>query len=236
MISRIRTRLIRPQSIAPGESPTADAEASIPNGNEDSYRMRIIVGLGNPGREYAGTRHNIGFMVVDEIARRHGPATWKKRFRSEIGEVFVGGQKIVLVKPQTYMNLSGMSVREAINWYHVDRDKVIIVMDDLDTPFGNLRLREKGSAGGHNGLASIIQQLGSNEIPRLKIGIGRGPSTASAHVLSRFTPDQERELPDLIKRAADALELWRSDGIVTAMNQANRKSADEVPVKMDRPV
>ena len=90
--------------------------------------MRIIVGLGNPGREYAGTRHNIGFMVVDEIDRRHGPATWKKRFRSEIGEVFVGGQKIVLVKPQTYMNLSGTAVREAINWYHLDRDDTIVVI------------------------------------------------------------------------------------------------------------
>lgn len=233
MISRIRARLIRPQSIAPGASPTAEAGESLPNGNEDSKGMRIIVGLGNPGREYAGTRHNLGFMVVDEIVRRHGPATWKKRFRSEIGEIFAAGQKIVLVKPQTYMNLSGMAVREAMNWYHVDQDEVIIVMDDLDTPFASLRLREKGSAGGHNGLASIIQQLGSNEVPRLKIGIGRGRSTASAHVLSRFSPEQERELPDLIQRSADALEIWINDGIVAAMNQANRKLVPETP---DAPV
>ncbi len=198
--------------------------------------MRIVVGLGNPGREYAGTRHNLGFMVVDEIARRYGPANWRKRFRSEIGEVFVDAQKIVLVKPQTFMNLSGMAVREAINWYHVDRDEVIIVMDDLDTPFGSLRLREKGTAGGHNGLSSIIQQLGSNDVPRLKIGIGRGRSTASAHVLSRFSPDQERELPDLINQSADAVEIWIKDGIIAAMNQANRKIAPETPVKTVRPV
>ena len=133
--------------------------------------MRIIVGLGNPGREYAGTRHNLGFMVVDEIARRHGPATWKKRFRSEIGELFAGGQKIVLVKPQTYMNLSGMAVREAINWYHVDQDEVIIVMDDLDTPFASLRLREKGSAGGHNGLCL------DHPATRIK----RGPAAEDRH-------------------------------------------------------
>jgi len=198
--------------------------------------MRIVVGLGNPGREYAGTRHNLGFMVVDEIARRYGPAHWKKRFRSEIGEVFVDAQKIVLVKPQTFMNLSGTAVREAINWYHVERDEVIIVMDDLDTPFGSLRLREKGTAGGHNGLSSIIQQLGSNDVPRLKIGIGRGRSTASAHVLSRFSPDQERELPDLINQSADAVEIWIKDGIVAAMNQANRKIPPETPVKTVRPV
>ena len=198
--------------------------------------MHIVVGLGNPGREYAGTRHNLGFMVVDEIARRYGPAHWKKRFRSEIGEVFVDAQKIVLVKPQTFMNLSGTAVREAINWYHVERDEVIIVMDDLDTPFGSLRLREKGTAGGHNGLSSIIQQLGSNDVARLKIGIGRGRSTASAHVLSRFSPDQERELPDLINQSADAVEIWIKDGIVAAMNQANRKIPPETPVKTVRPV
>jgi PTH1 family peptidyl-tRNA hydrolase len=236
MISRIRARLIRPQSIAPGGDPTADAVEPVSDGTKDAKRMRIIVGLGNPGREYAGTRHNIGFMVVDEIARRYGPATWKKRFRSEIGEVFVDGQKIVLVKPQTYMNLSGIAVREAISWFHVDREDTMIVMDDLDTPFGSLRLREKGSAGGHNGLASIIQQLGSTEIPRLKIGIGRGRSTAAAHVLSRFSPEQERELPDLITRSADALEIWIKDGITTAMNHSNRKIVPETQERAARPV
>jgi len=191
--------------------------------------MRIVVGLGNPGREYATTRHNIGFMVVDELARRHGPATWRKRFRSEIGEVMLGFESLILVKPQTFMKMSKAAVREVVNWYHLPLDGTIVVMDDLDIPFATLRMRGKGSAGGHNGLASIIEHLGSNEIPRLKIGIGRGRSSASAHVLSRFSPEQERDLPELIIRATDAVERWSNEGLVAAMNEANRKLDDSPP-------
>ncbi len=198
--------------------------------------MRIVVGLGNPGREYATTRHNVGFMVIDELDRRHGPVSWRKRFRSEIGEVMFAGQKLVLVKPQTFMNLSGAAVREAINWYHIPFDDTLVVSDDLDIPFATLRMRGKGSAGGHNGLASIIEQIGSTEIPRLKIGIGRGRSSASAHVLSRFSPEQERELTDLISRATDAVEIWSRDGLVTAMNAANRKPEKPAPPMAERPV
>jgi PTH1 family peptidyl-tRNA hydrolase len=185
--------------------------------------MKIVVGLGNPGTEYARTRHNVGFMVVDELARRRAAQGTKKRFRSELAEIAIGGQKVVLVKPQTYMNLSGHAVREAVNWYHAPLDDVLIVTDDLDLPFGTLRLRARGSAGGHNGLTSVLEQLGTNAVPRLKIGIGRGRSTTIGHVLSRFSPDQERELPSLIDRATDAVELWIRDGIVAAMNQANRR-------------
>lgn len=188
--------------------------------------MRIVVGLGNPGREYANTRHNVGFMVVEELARRHGSPSWKKRFRSEIGEVLVGTDKVVLVKPQTYMNLSGHATREALNWYHLPLDDLLVVADDLDLEFGALRLRAQGSAGGHNGLASIFEQLGDHRVARLKIGIGRGPSTAVAHVLSRFAPEHERQVPALVARAADAVELWIKDGIVAAMNQANRRERD----------
>jgi peptidyl-tRNA hydrolase, PTH1 family len=230
MISRIRSWFNRPQSIAPGNGLTDNRGGDNPNIDEDTEQMRMVVGLGNPGREYVGTRHNIGFLVVDELVRRHGPSNWKKRFRSEVAEVFIDGRKIVLIKPQTYMNLSGTAVRETLNWYHLDHDELLVVLDDLDTPFASLRLREKGSAGGHNGLSSIIQSLGSSEIPRLKIGIGRGPSTASAHVLSRFTPEQERDLPELIQRATDAVEIWIKDGIVPAMNQANQKVAAPAPV------
>lgn len=190
--------------------------------------MRIVVGLGNPGRDYANTRHNIGFMVVDELVRRHGPTSWRNRFRSEVGEIMFAGEKLVLAKPQTYMNLSGHAVRELVNWYHLPADQVIVVMDDLDLPFGTLRMRGKGSAGGHNGLASVIEQLGTSEIPRLKIGIGRGRSTAVAHVLSRFSPEQERELDVVIKRSTDAVELWSREGITVAMNAANRR-LDESP-------
>ena len=193
--------------------------------------MRIVVGLGNPGREYAQTRHNVGFMVVDELARRHGAPGTKKRFRSELAETSVGGQKVVLVKPQTYMNLSGHAVREAVNWYHAPLEDVLVVSDDLDLAFGTLRLRAQGSAGGHNGLTSVLEQLGTTKVPRLKIGIGRGRSTAVGHVLSRFSPDQERELPSLIDRATDAVELWISEGIVAAMNQANRRVDEPQPAE-----
>ena len=189
--------------------------------------MRLVIGLGNPGREYAQTRHNVGFFVVDELARRHGAQGWKKRFRSELTEVNVAGQKVVLVKPQTYMNLSGHAAREAINWYHLPLDETLIVSDDLDLTFGVLRLRGQGSAGGHNGLASIFEQVGSTKVPRLKVGIGRGPSTATSHVLSRFSAEQERELKELVGRAADGVETWVRDGIVVAMNDVNRR--DEPP-------
>jgi peptidyl-tRNA hydrolase, PTH1 family len=199
--------------------------------------MRLVVGLGNPGREYAQTRHNVGFFVVDELARRHGASGWKKRFRSELTEIVVAGQKVILVKPQTYMNLSGHAAREAVNWYHLPLDDTLIVSDDLDLTFGTLRLRGQGSAGGHNGLASIIEQLGTTKVPRLKIGIGRGPSTATSHVLSRFSSEQERELKELVGRAADGVETWIRDGIVAAMNDVNRR-ADPLPPppQPERPV
>ncbi len=185
--------------------------------------MKIVVGLGNPGREYAATRHNLGFMVVDELARRAGAAGSRKRFRSVLAEGLLAGQKLVLVKPQTYMNLSGHAVREVVNWYHVTREDLLIVLDDLDLPFGALRLRPEGSPGGHNGLASIVEQLGSRAIPRLRIGIGRGPGGATAQVLSRFSPEESQALPALVASAADCAALWAEEGIVTAMNRCNRR-------------
>jgi PTH1 family peptidyl-tRNA hydrolase len=189
--------------------------------------MRLVIGLGNPGREYAQTRHNVGFFVVEELARRHGAQGWKKRFRSEIAETMVAGERVALLKPQTYMNLSGHAAREAINWYHLPLDEVLIVSDDLDLPIGTIRLRAQGSAGGHNGLGSIIEQLGTTRVPRMKIGIGRGPSTATAHVLSRFTAEQEREIKALVARAADGVEIWIQDGIIEAMNEVNRRGTTQ---------
>ena len=197
--------------------------------------MKIVVGLGNPGREYARTRHNVGFMVAEELARRHGATGWAKRFRSELAEARLGGEKVVLVKPQTYMNLSGHATREAVNWYHLPLEEVLVVADDLDLPFGTLRMRAQGSAGGHNGLASIVEQLGTTGVPRLKIGIGRGQSSAVSHVLSQFSPDQEQALPDLVARAADAVETWVEEGIVAAMNQANRREAAPAPEPAQTP-
>ena len=185
--------------------------------------MKIVVGLGNPGREYAATRHNLGFMVTDELARRAGAAGSRKRFRSEIAEGTLAGEKLILVKPQTYMNLSGHAVREVVNWYRVARADLLVVLDDLDLPFGTLRLRADGSAGGHNGLASILEQLGSRAVPRLRIGIGRRPGAATAQVLSRFSAEEEKELPSVVAAAADCAVLWIEEGITTAMNRCNRR-------------
>lgn len=185
--------------------------------------MRIVVGLGNPGREYAATRHNLGFMVVDELARRAAAAGSRKRFRSEIAEGFLGGEKLVLVKPQTYMNLSGHATREVVNWYHAPREQVLVILDDLDLAFGTIRLRAEGSAGGHNGLTSVVEQLGSRAVPRLRIGIGRGSGVATTQVLSRFSADEEKALPGVVENAADCAAVWAGDGIVAAMNACNRK-------------
>lgn len=189
--------------------------------------MKIVVGLGNPGREYAGTRHNIGFMVVNRLARLAGATTVKKRFRAEIVEAQLDGEKLVLVAPQTYMNLSGHAVREVVNWYHLPLEDLLVVADDLDLPFGALRMRPRGSAGGHNGLTSIFEQLGTQEVPRLKIGIGRGPGNAVARVLARFSPEEEEHLPELIDRAATGVRLWAREGVVAAMNEVNRRPEPE---------
>jgi PTH1 family peptidyl-tRNA hydrolase len=185
--------------------------------------MRIVVGLGNPGREYAATRHNLGFLVVDELARRAGAAGSRKRFRSEVAEGVLGGDKLVLVKPQTYMNLSGHATREVVNWYHASREDVLVILDDLDLAFGAIRLRAEGSAGGHNGLSSVLEQLGSRAVPRLRVGIGRGPGVATAQVLSRFSAEEERSLPAVVQGAADCAAIWATEGIIAAMNACNRK-------------
>ncbi len=189
--------------------------------------MKIVVGLGNPGREYAETRHNIGFMVVERLARVAGAAGWKRRFQSELCEVVIDGERVVLAKPQTYMNLSGHAVRQIVHWYRVPVSDLLIIYDDLDLPFGVLRMRARGSAGGHRGLASVIEQLGTQEIPRLRVGIGRGPGEATAHVLSRFSPDEAAQLPLILDRAVEAVRLWLTGGITAAMNEINRRSAVE---------
>ena len=196
--------------------------------------MHIVTGLGNPGRDYENTRHNIGFMVLKELARRHNPPAGRSRFRAEIFEFFLGSEKVILVAPQTFMNLSGVAVQQVMNWYKADLDDLLVVYDDLDLPFGQLRVRASGSAGGHNGLKSIIQELGSQQVPRLRVGIGRGPGTAVAHVLSRFNPDDAKALPDVVARAADMVELWIRTDLTTTMNEANRKpEPDAVEARPD---
>ena len=185
--------------------------------------MKVIVGLGNPGREYAATRHNIGFAVVDELARRLSATDARSRFRAEVRETFDRGEKIVLVKPQTYMNLSGVSTREAMRWYKTPLADVMVVADDIDLPFGTLRMRATGSSGGHNGLKSVFAELGTQDVPRLKIGVGRGPGHATRQVLTRFNPDEARLLPEIVSAAADCVLHWERHGIIDAMNRCNRR-------------
>lgn len=186
--------------------------------------MHVVVGLGNPGKEYARTRHNIGFMVLDRIRKELTNANEKNRFKAVLTEGFRGGDKVVLVAPQTYMNLSGHAVREVRSWYHLPNERLIVVFDDMDLPFGTLRLRGNGSSGGHNGLQSIVEQLGTTEVARLRVGIGRPRSGAIGHVLSRFSPEEETALPGLIERATNAVLLWMDGGLITAMNEVNRKT------------
>lgn len=185
--------------------------------------MKIVIGLGNPGKDYARTRHNVGFMVLDRLRSQLTGVSEKSRFRSQIAEGSRNGEKVILVAPQTYMNLSGHAAREVRGWFHASNDDIIVVFDDMDLSFGTLRLRGTGSAGGHNGMQSIVEQLGTTDVPRLKIGIGRPRSGAIGHVLSRFGPEEEKALPALIDKGADAVLRWMDDGLIAAMNEINRK-------------
>lgn len=187
----------------------------------------LIVGLGNPGPDYANTRHNVGFRCLDELARRHG-LTWERpRLQAVQARGTIAGHDVVLAKPQTYMNASGVAVVQLVKWYKTPLTDLLIVSDDLDLPFAQLRLRAEGSAGGQKGLASVLQHLRTNTVPRLRIGIGRPQwGEAKGYVLTRFTKEQAAALPGIIGRAADAAELWLAEGILAAMNEYNRTVAE----------
>ncbi len=186
--------------------------------------MRLIVGMGNPGRQYANTRHNVGFMVIDQLAEILDIKTGTMKFRSVIGEGFVYGEKVVLAKPQTYMNLSGEAVLDMIQWYKAVPEDLMVILDDMDLPLGKLRLRKKGGAGGHNGLKSIIHLIQSEEFPRLRIGIGR-PENKNIepvdHVLGKFTVEEARIMDEAIKKAAGAVMSVLEKGVEKAMNEVN---------------
>lgn len=188
--------------------------------------MYIIVGLGNPDRQYQNTRHNIGFDVIDVIASKNSITVGERKHKALIGKGFVGGQKVVLVKPQTYMNLSGESVREVIDFYKIDeKSELIVISDDVSLDVGQIRIRKKGSAGGHNGLKNIILHLGHDEFQRVKMGVGEKPEGYDLvdYVLGHF-PKEEREIMDeSAKHAADAIEVMITDGADAAMNLYNKK-------------
>ena len=186
--------------------------------------MKLIVGLGNPGREYRDTRHNAGFMVLDEIARRHDLA-WAQA-PAQVPDAFVakkfGPEPVLLARPQTFMNRSGDAVAALSRYYDVDPVDLLVVLDDIDIPFGRLRARPYGSAGTHNGLRSVVERLGT-QFPRLRVGVGRGDARRDLadHVLAKFEPAEREQLESIITRAADAAEMFAAEGIVKVMNTYN---------------
>ena len=188
--------------------------------------MKVVVGLGNPGPRYAQTRHNVGFLVVDELARRWNvPAdSYERRWETLTGEAQVGAERVLLLKPQTYVNLSGRSVRAIQQFYKLALTDLLVICDDLDLPVGRIRLRASGSGGGQKGLENILLRLASNDVPRLRIGIGKVHSSVTTeHVLSRFAPDERQPIEAALAAAADAVECWLGRGIDAAMNEFNPK-------------
>ncbi len=190
---------------------------------EDGRIMYIIAGLGNPTKEYEGTRHNVGFAVLDVLADRLFASVEERKFKGYYGRGVIGGEKVILLKPQTYMNLSGESVRAAADFYKVEPDHIIVVYDDISLDVGQLRIRTKGSAGGHNGIKNIIAHLGTQEFPRIKVGVGNKPPRMDLadYVLSRFSKEEKGEMEDAYKTAAEAVEAYIKEGPDAAMNRFN---------------
>lgn len=186
-------------------------------------KMYIIAGLGNPGSEYELTRHNIGFRVIDELAEEYNISISEKKHKGLIGKGVIEGQKVVLVKPQTFMNLSGECVREVMDYYKESVEHFIVVYDDISLDVGKLRVRPKGSAGGHNGIKNIIAQLGTEKFARVKFGVGDKPKGGDLvnHVLGRFTKDDEELAKSHFKTAAAAIVTIMNEGCEAAMNKYN---------------
>ena len=190
--------------------------------------MYIIAGLGNPDRQYRNTRHNIGFDVIDLIADQNNITIGERKHKALIGKGFVGGQKVVLIKPQTYMNLSGESVREVIDFYKIDeRSELIVISDDISLEVGQIRIRKKGRAGGHNGLKNIILHLGHDEFQRIKMGVGQKPEgyDLADYVLGHFSKEEREIMDESAKYAAEAVTVMMTEGADAAMNRYNRKTA-----------
>ncbi len=188
--------------------------------------MKIVFGLGNPGRDYERTRHNVGFQILDILARRHHIVFTPHKFDALAAKVRLGQEDVLLVKPQTYMNLSGKAVAPIVRFYKVPLDNILVVYDDLDLAFGTLRMRPKGGDGGHKGMRSIIQHLGTSDFPRLRVGIGRPPGRMDPadFVLRPFTDEEEEEMRVVREEAADAVEIWATQGLEPAMRFVNARA------------
>lgn len=188
--------------------------------------MYIIAGLGNPGKEYENTRHNIGFDVIDRLAEEENIAVMESKHKALIGKGYVAGQKVILAKPQTFMNLSGESIREIVDYYKVDdTTELIVISDDISLDVGQIRIRKKGSAGGHNGIKDIIAHLGTQEFQRIRVGVGEKPKDydLAAYVLGHFAAEDRKKVEEAIAQAADAVELMVQDRTDEAMNLYNKK-------------
>ncbi|MBR4151785.1 MAG: aminoacyl-tRNA hydrolase [Selenomonadaceae bacterium] len=194
--------------------------------------MKIFVGLGNPTPEYAATKHNVGFILADKLADKISADNWREKFNALIAESFFNGEKIIIVKPQTFMNLSGEAVAPIMNFYKLGAEDLVVAHDDMDLPLGTIRLRPKGSGGGHHGIESIIQHLGGEQnFPRVRIGVGRPPKnwTVNHHVLSPFTQEDADKINVALEELVPAVLCIFSEGINNAMNKFNpkRKKANE---------
>ncbi len=181
----------------------------------------LVVGLGNPGPRYDGTRHNVGFACLDLLAERAGVRFADKRQHALIGEGSLAGARVVLAKPRTFMNSSGLAARYLLDRFGVRAERMLVVYDDMDLPLGSLRVRAQGSSGGHNGLNSINAEVGTSAYPRVRIGIGRPARGAIEHVLARFSREEQAVVDEALARAAEAVEVWLTEGIDAAMNRFN---------------
>ena len=190
--------------------------------------MYLIAGLGNPTREYEKTRHNVGFEAIDILADKAGTTVTEKKHKALYGKGYIGGQKVILAKPQTYMNLSGESIREIADFYKIEPENIIILCDDINLSEGQLRIRLKGSAGGHNGIKNIISHLGTQEFPRIRIGVGEKPRgmDLADYVLGRFPKEQQAVMEEAYRDAAEAACMMIEDGADAAMNHYNRKNKE----------
>lgn len=186
--------------------------------------VKVMIGLGNPGKQYDRTRHNVGFDVVDLLSERWDIPVTKEKYKGLFGMGHIHGEKVILFKPQTYMNLSGEAVRPLVDFYNISPSDIVVMYDDMDLSIGSIRLRQKGGAGGHNGMKSMVEQLGTKEFNRLRIGIGKPEAGTSIvnYVLGKFPPDDQEAIEQAKKQAADACEAWLEKPFVDVMSTFNQ--------------
>lgn len=197
--------------------------------------MKVIAGLGNPGQEYSQTRHNVGFILIDALADRLGITIWQEKFSAQVGEGRIGSEKVLLVKPLTYMNNSGEAIGPLLRWYKLESEDLIVAHDDMDIPAGTMRLRRKGGSGGHNGIKSILEQV-DEEFARVRIGIGRPEPgwTVVNHVLAKFPAEDREKIDAAIAELLPAVECIATEGIDLAMNRFNPKKAKKKKDKQEQ--